>query len=114
MALNFSCHAPAGMAGGHMDLHCTLPIGARNLSPVLQYSGVQVKHEPTEVEMLLPASIESEDTIMDPDGPEASSHDVIKADLGPPPKEVPTGRTVLGTYNLKTWSKVHLVLYNYF
>jgi hypothetical protein len=26
----------------------------------------------------------------------ASSHDVIKADLGPPPKEVPTGRTVLG------------------
>jgi hypothetical protein len=96
MALNFSCHSPAGLAGGHIGLHCPVPLGALHSSPALHYSGVQVKHEPAETEMLPPASVESES---DPDGPVASSHDVIKADLGPPPKEVPTGRTVLGISN---------------
>ena len=96
MALNYSCHSPPGLDAGYMGLHCPLPIEAAHFSQVLHYSGVQVKHEPTEAEMLPPASIESADTNMDPDGPVASSHDVIKADLGPPPKEVPTGRTVLG------------------
>ena len=93
MALNFSCHS-VGPTGAHAGPHCPLP-------PVLAAAGHQllpindvivVKNEPADVLV--------HDDVGDPDVPTVSSHDVIKADLGPPPKEVPTGRTVLGMKEL--------------
>ncbi len=86
MALNFSCNS----AGNNAGPHCPLPpvLAGAGQHQLLPMNEVIVKNEP--------ADILVHDDVGDPNVPTVSSHDVIKADLGPPPKEVPTGRTVLG------------------
>ena len=97
MASNFNCHLP-GIVPAHVIANCPLTSQA-NAPPILPLHDVIVKNEPLD---------DDDDDGLNPDvpiddvmlGDSGSSHDVIKADLGPVAKEAPTGRTVLGTRNV--------------
>ncbi len=101
MALNYNCQAASSFYFGP---NCPpMSVGPAAIShhhhhlPPLP-ADVLVKDEPHDDDVTSHAddamSLADGDDAAEQDS--ASSHDVIKADLGPPPKEVPTGRTVLG------------------
>ena len=97
MASNFNCHLP-GIVPAHVIANCPLTSQA-TAPPILPLHDVIVKNEPhdDDDDDGLNQDVPIDDVIL---GDCVSSHDVIKADLGPVAKEAPTGRTVLGTRNV--------------
>jgi len=80
MASNYNCHVP-GSLSAHVVPNCPLP-GMAHAPPALPLHDVVVKAEPRDEDVIAHGDV--------------SSHDVIKANLAPIQKEVPSGRTVLG------------------
>lgn len=85
MASNYNCHHPGVVSAHDVIANCHL-IGQAHM-PI---HDVMIKNEPHDDDV---TNHDVDDVI---NGDSVSSHDVIKADLGPVAKEVPTGRTVLG------------------
>jgi len=98
MASNYNCHLPGpGLVPAHVIATASCPLANPAHGPLLLplHHDVIVKSEPRDDDVL------SQDDGGDGvgahvDGDNVSSHDVIKADLGPAAKEAPSGRTVLG------------------
>jgi hypothetical protein len=82
MASSYLCYFPV-----RPDLQCPLPERETGQPVTPPGDAVIIKNEPA-------------DDVRTADGEGASSHDVIKADLGTAPREAPSGRTVLGKHGL--------------